>query len=89
MRYDYAYQRADFWHAFLAWEHEAQRATTEVHNFQPSEYYGDLTVATSEEEDEDNDDALAVAVKQEALLTSFEPSSSQRRRRRLGGRGTG
>jgi hypothetical protein len=33
LRYDRGYPRADFWRAFLAWEHKARRATQEVHDF--------------------------------------------------------
>jgi hypothetical protein len=62
LRYDRAYHRRDFWRAFLAWEHEARRATTEVRDFQPGEDYGDLAAAT------DDDDDAPPAVKQEPLL---------------------
>jgi hypothetical protein len=83
LRHDRFYRRTDLWRHFLAWEHEARRATTLHVEFEPEvEYFHDgedglplnydcdTDLFDFHDGGEDEDDDTTVVVKQEPRTSS-------------------
>jgi hypothetical protein len=56
MRHHEVYRREDFWHAFLAWEHEARRVIRDHREFMPGDDVPDNENEVVYDEDDDDEE---------------------------------